>query len=218
MQDDGYEITQNGYLYHVSQVVEPLNTIYDELRTRSKYSDFLGLYDQYSTYTLASDNVNSNLGYKAYVHGHGDLPSIAYEWPTTNYQQMSILEHDGYNLFVPSNTAMASFFQNYWTAEGGYTTLRDLDPLILRYFIMQSFSADNFICFPEQIRKGTVLTRYGTPVNVDPDAVTDRVMCENGTLYGMDHMDAPAIFTSVVGPSFKDKRYIDFLYALDGSA
>lgn len=217
VQDDGYEITQNGYLYHVSQVVEPLNTIYDELRSRSKYSDFLGLYDQYSTYTLASDNVNSNLGYKSYIHGHGDLPSIAYEWPTTNYQQMSILEHDGYNLFVPSNTAMASFFQNYWTADGGYTTLRDLDPLILRYFIMQSFSADNFICFPEQIRKGTVLTRYGTPVNVDPDAVTDRVMCENGTLYGMDHMDAPAIFTSVVGPSFKDKRYIDFLYALDGS-
>jgi predicted nuclease of restriction endonuclease-like (RecB) superfamily len=73
--------------------VEPLNTIYDELRTRSKYSDFLGLYDQYSTYTIASDNVNSNLGYKAYVHGHGDLPSIAYEWPTTNYQQMSILYH-----------------------------------------------------------------------------------------------------------------------------
>ena len=217
VKDGGYEITQNGYLYHVSQVVEPLNTIYDELRSRDKYSDFLGLYDQYSTYTLASDNVNTNLGYQAYIHGHGDLPNIAYEWPTTNYQQMSVLEREGYNLFVPSNTAMDNFFRNYWTADGGYTTLGDLDPLILRYFIMQSFSSDNFICFPEQIRRGTVMTRYGTPVNVNPDDVADRVMCENGTLYGMDRMEAPAIFTSVVGPSFKDRRYLDYLYALDGS-
>lgn len=215
--DNGYEITQNGYLYHVTQVVEPLNTIYDELKSRDKYSDFLSLYDQYSNYTLADEETNTSLGYQAYIHTHDILPNIAVEWPTTNYQQANVLERDGYNLFVPSNTAIDNFFRSYWTAEGGYTSLADLDPLILRYFILQSFSDGDMIYFPEEITKGLALTSYGTPVNVDPDQVTDRVMCENGTIYGMDHMDAPAIFSSVVGPAFKDKSYVDYLYALDGS-
>lgn len=214
---DGYQITQNGYLYHVSQVIEPLNTIYDELKSRSKYSSFLSLYDQYSTYTLADDRTNTSLGYQAYIHQHGSLPSIACEWPTTNYQQTDVLERDGYNLFVPSNTAINDFFHSYWTADGGYTSLDNLDPLILQYFIRQSFSDGNMICFPDEIKNGTVLTAYGTPINVNPDEVTDRLMCENGTLYGMDHMDAPAIFSSVAGPAFKDTAYIDYLYALDGS-
>ena len=92
-----------------------------------------------------------------------------------------------------------------------------------RYFTQQSdfqgasFSKDNFISFPEEIKNGKVLTVYGTEVNVNPDEVTDRRMCANGVLYGMDHMDAPAIFSSVVGPAFKDTTYMDYLYALDGS-
>jgi uncharacterized surface protein with fasciclin (FAS1) repeats len=215
--DKGYEITQNGYLYHVNQVIEPLNTIYDELKSREKYSDFLSIYDQYSTYVKASDETNASLGYEAYVHTHGELPSIALEWPVTNALSTSTLERGGYNLFAPSNVAMDNFFKSFWTADGGYKSISDLDPMILRYFIMQSFSGENFIAFPEEIKKGTVLTVYNTPINVDPDQVVDRVMCENGTLYGMDNMDAPAIFTSVVGPSFKDKKFIDYLYTLDGS-
>lgn len=211
-------ITDNGYLYHISQVLEPLNTIYDELKSHSKYSDFLNLYDSYSTYELADNATNTSLGYQAYIHAHGDLPNIAWEWPTTSYLQMNILEKNGYNIFAPSNTAIAEFFTTYWTSGCGYGKLEDLDPMILKYFIYQSFTKQYFICFPEEIKKGTVLTSYGTPVNVDPDKVTDRIMCENGVLYGMDHEDAPAIFTSVVGPAFRDTTYVDYLYALDGSS
>lgn len=220
--DDGYKITDNGYLYNISQVIEPMNTIYDELKSRSKYSEFLNLYDQYSTYALADDNTNTSLGYQAYIHEHGDLPAIACEWPVSGgkvatYQQPNRLERIGYNLFVPSNTAIDNFFNSYWTADGGYTSLSNLDPLILQYFIMQSFADEEDLVFPEEIKKGTVLTTYGTAINVDPDQVTDRVICVNGTLYGMDQMDAPAIFKAVVGPAFKDNKYVDYLYALDGS-
>ncbi|MGX8697249.1 MAG: fasciclin domain-containing protein, partial [Prevotella sp.] len=101
--------------------------------------------------------------------------------------------------------------------EGGYKQLSDLDPLITQYFIMQSFADATELVFPEEIKNGTVLTSYGTPINIDPDQVTDRVMCVNGVMYGMDDMKAPAIFSSVVGPAFKDTTYVDYLYALDGS-
>ncbi len=209
--------TDNGYLYHINQVIRPMETIYNELRNNSNYSDFLSLYDSYSTYEEADQETNNNLGYIAYVHRHGSLPNIACEWPVTDYKQMASLSRTGYSIFAPTNNAMDNFFTSYWTEEGGYKTLRDLDPLILQYFIMQSFADQSELVFPEEIKNGQVNTVYGTPINVNPDNVTDRVMCVNGVMYGMDNMKAPAIFSSVVGPAFKDTTYIDYLYALDGS-
>ena len=215
--DDNAVITDNGYLYHINQVVRPMETIYNELRKNPNYSDFLSLYDNYVTYEEADEETNANFEDKVYVRTHGNLPRIACEWPVNNYRQMAALESVGYSIFAPTNAAMDKFFTNYWTEESGYHQLTDLDPLILQYFIMQSFAQASELVFPEEIKKGNVQTPYGTPINIDPDQVTDRRMCVNGVMYGMDDMKAPAIFSSVVGPAFKDKNYIAYLYALDGS-
>lgn len=217
VKDSRNVVTDNGYLYHVDHVIEPLNTIYDELDNNPDYSKYVELYNKYSTYEPASDEVNTSLGYVAYVHRHGSLPPIALEWPVLDWQQASVLEYAGYNVFAPSNAAIDNFFRTYWTADGGYTSLDDLDPLILEYFLLQSFAEDNFIVFPDEIKKGEVLTAYGTPINIDPATVTNRKICANGILYGMDNMDAPAIFSSVVGPAFKDKKFVNYLYTLNGS-
>ncbi|MDE6370381.1 MAG: fasciclin [Duncaniella sp.] len=211
-------VTDNGYLYHVDHVIEPLNTIYDEMKLNPNYSKFLSLYNQFSTYELADDEVSTSLGYQVYLHSHGDLPPIAWEWPAKSWKSMSILEMAGYNVFAPTNAAIDNFFNNFWTAEGGYTSVEDLDPLIIQYFVNQSFSDDRFLVFPEEIKRGDVKTLYGTTVNIDPDQVTDRRLCANGIFYGMDHMDMPAIFSSVVGPAFQDTKYRAYLYALDKSA
>ena len=215
--DDNAVVTDNGYLYHVSQVVSPLETIYQTLKLKSNYSDFISLYDQYAEFSPAATETSDNVGKPVYQLTHSQLPNIACEWPVTNFRQMSQLESVGYTIFAPSNQAIARFFQNYWTKEGGYERLDDLDPLITQYFIMQSFADGNTIRFPEEIRKGLVETAFGTPINIDPDEVDDRLMCENGVVYGMDEMNAPAIFTSVVGPAFCDTTYQCFLYTLDKS-
>ena len=211
-------VTDNGYLYHVSQVLDPLGTIYDELKKTPKYSQFLSLYDSYSTYTPAAEDINTSLGYIVYEHKHGDLPSIAREWFMSSWMALEMNDMYGYNVFAPSNTAMDNFFKTYWTEEGGYCSLEELDPLIIRYFLYQSFSSDLLPVFPEEIKNGTVMTPYNTPITLNPDDVTDRKICNNGILYGMDKMEAPAIFSSVVGPAFKDTTYQCFLYALDKSA
>ncbi len=211
-------VTDNGFLYHVDHVIEPLNTIYDELKGNLEYSKFLSIYDSYSEYELADAETRSSLGYDAYVHGHGNLPPIAWEWPVNAWQMMQTLERAGYNIFAPTNNAIDNFFNGFWSEEKGYKTIEDLDPLILQYFVMQSFSNERFIVFPEEIRKGNVQTVYGTSINIDPDQVTDRKLCANGTLYGMDRMEMPAIFSSVVGPAFSDTTYRAFLYGLDASS
>jgi len=208
-------VTDNGYLYHVGQVVKPLETIYQTLKQNSNYSDYISLYDNYAEFQEAATETSEKVGKIVYTLTHGSLPNIACEWPVTNYQQMSTLESKAYSIFAPSNQAIDKFFQNYWTKEGGYASLSDLDPLIMRYFILQSFADSEEPMFPEEINNGLVQTSFGTPIDINTDEVDDRLFCENGVVYGMNDMDAPAIFSSVIGPAFKDTTYQCFLYTLD---
>ncbi|MDE6377439.1 MAG: fasciclin domain-containing protein [Duncaniella sp.] len=213
--EGGAVVTDNGYLYNVDHVVEPLNTIYDEMALNPNYSKFLSIYDRYTVFESASDEIKQSLGYEVYVRSHNGLPNIAWEWPVSSWSAIATLEQAGYNVFAPSNSAIDEFFHNFWTQESGYTSVEDLDPLILQYFVMQSFGERAFIAFPEEIKNGDIKTVYGTPIDIDPDQVTDRKICANGAFYGMDHMEMPAIFTSVVGPAFKNTDFRWYLYALD---
>ncbi len=215
--DQDAVVTDNGYLYHVSQVISPLETIYTTLKSNPNYSDFVSLYDTYAELTEADQETNTTLGKVVYTVTHGALPNIACEWPVTNFRMMSTLERATYTIFAPSNQAISRFFTNYWKPEGGYHSLADLDPLILQYFIMQSFADDLTPVFPEDVEKGRVQTAYGTPINVETAKVDDRLFCENGIVYGMNDMEAPAIFSSVVGPAFRDTTYQCFMYTLDKS-
>ena len=217
VQDRQAVVTDNGYLYHVSQVVRPMETIYQTLKQKPDYSDFIALYDQYASFSPAATETSDNVGRPVYQLVHSPLPNIACEWPTTNFRQMSLLESQGHTIFAPTNEAIASFFQDYWTKEGGYEKLSDLDPLITEYFIRQSFADGNIIRFPEEINNGEVTTVFGTVIDIDPESVDDRLFCENGVVYGMNQMKAPRIFTSVVGPAFCDTTYQCFLYTLDKS-
>jgi uncharacterized surface protein with fasciclin (FAS1) repeats len=215
--DQTATVTDNGYLYRINQVIRPLETIYQTLKKNPNYSDFISLYDQYAEFSPAATETSDNVGKPVYQLTHGSLPDIACEWPVSNFRQMSQLSSVCYNIFAPSNQAISRFFQNYWTAQGGYGSLTDLDPLILQYFIFQSFASDTEPIFPEEINNGQVETSYGTPININTNDVDDRLMCENGVVYGMNDMKAPAIFSSVVGPAFKDTTYQCFLYTLDKS-
>lgn len=231
--DNGNVITDNGYLYHVNKVIEPLNTIYDELCKNQEFSQFRELYDSYLTYVEVPQETAEALGYTAYLRNHGsDLMPIAYEWPIdfSKYNpisQLAGLESAGYNIFAPTNDALNDFFHTFWKPEKGYTHIMKqdasdktyLDPLISRYFIMQMFSRDKFIVFPEEIASGNVKTTYNTTVNFNPYNIAPehRKICNNGVLYGMDKMEAPAIFSSVAGPAFSDSNYRIYLYTLDGS-
>jgi len=211
-------ITDNGYLYYVDQVIDPLETIYTELKNRSsEYSEFLSLYDTYTKYVLDNElTSNFGNGKNLYLHGHGELPPIAYEWPVSSYSDIKPLSSSSYNIFAPSNSALNTFFNDFWKV-GGYASISELDPLIKKYFLLQSFSAEQSPVFPEEISSGKILTTLGTQININPDDVNLRKVCANGFLYGIDKMTAPAIFSSIAGPAFKYADNINYLYALDRS-
>jgi len=218
VKDDAPVVTDNGYLYHIDQVLRPMESIYTELKENEEYSVFFELFNSYSNYEKDNQlTTDFGDGEDIYLHKHDKLQNIACEWPVTDYKQMAVLSSNGYNVFAPSNDAVDNFFVSYWKPGCGYDNLSKLDNLIMRYFIFQTYSQEQFIAFPEEISNGTVLTSFGTPINIDPEKVTLRKICCNGTLYGMDDMTPPAIFTSVIGSAFRERRFLPFLYALDGS-
>ena len=118
VKDQDAVVTDNGYLYHVNQVISPLETIYKTLKSNANYSDFINLYDSYAELTEADQETNTSLGKIVYTITHGALPNIACEWPVTDFRQMRILERNAYTIFAPSNQAIANFFASYWKPEG----------------------------------------------------------------------------------------------------
>lgn len=210
----------NGYIYTVNQVLEPLETIYTEMKDRPEYSIFFKLYNNYTSYSYdktLSDDYGTALGVDSlYLHRHGELPPIAMEWPVSSFQNVSLLSTVGYGIFAPSNNAMNNFFENFWKV-GEYESLYDVDPLLMEYFLYQ-FVYSGSIVFPEEITKGKIKNLFGVPFNyVNPATVKDKAICVNGSFYGMDELKNPALFEAVVGPTFQYKKYISYLYALHGS-
>nr|WP_320059006.1 fasciclin domain-containing protein [uncultured Bacteroides sp.] len=214
-------IADNGYIYSIDQVLEPLETIYTELEKRDNYSEFLNLYDIYSTYEYdktLSDDYGKAIGVDSlYLHKHGiSLPPIAMEWPVSSYQYVRSLSAISYSVFAPSNKALNDFFTRFWD-KGGYESLNDIDPLVMKHLLNQ-FVYGGSVVFPEEINKGEIKNAYGMKISFNTASITDRVMCVNGSLYGMNSMDTPPLFASVAGPAFRDKNSANYLYVLDGSS
>ncbi len=216
-----YEIlADNGYVYIVDQVIEPLETIYTQLESNENYSIFFNLYNENTTYTYdatLSKDFGAALGADSlFIHTHGtSLPAIAVEWYSTKYSDVANNASKAYSVFAPSDVAMNNFFDNYWE-KGGYESLDDVDDLAMKYMLNQFIYKDG-IAFPDEITSGKVKNMYDMIFNFDPSKVTDKSMCVNGVFYGLNTMDTPILFASVVGPAFRNKDCNYYLYMLDGT-
>jgi len=211
--DEYSVIADNGYLYLVDKVLKPLETIYKEISSNPQYSDYQKLYDKYGYY-LKDDNLTLNYGNGIDLYQHyynAPLPNIASEWPVTDYTKIADLTHTSYSVFAPSNSALSTFFNDYWKV-GGYDSLHQVSQNSIQYLLFNSvYSAS--VVFPEEITKGTLINSYGTVIkfNVDEVPVENRKMCVNGSFYGCDVLTPPAMFGSVTGPAFQYKKFSYFL-------
>lgn len=219
---DEYQIiADNGYIYAIDKVLEPLETIYNELEKNNQYSMFFDLYNRNSYFeydaTLTTDYAASLGADSLYLHKHSNLPSIAVEWANSNYTDVATNARYGNSIFAPDNEALSRFFKEFWEI-GGYESIEEVDDLTISYLLHQ-FIYSGDVVFPGEIERGTVKNEYGMPFNFNPSTITDRVMCVNGTFYGIDNNNflMPPLFGSVVGPAFRNKDLSYYLYMLSGS-
>ena len=171
-------IANNGYIHAVDRVVEPLETIYTELKNKEKYSTFLDLYDSFGVY-VADDELSKSYA-KAYgvdtlyQYQHGGLPNIACEWPTSSYLNFTALTALSYSIFAPSNTAINSFFDSFWKI-GGYSSMQEVDALALNYFLYQ-FIYGGSMLFPEELGDDELKNLAGSSLNINPAALNENTM------------------------------------------
>lgn len=211
-------VADNGYLYLVDQVIDPLETVYNELKQRPEYSTYLSLYDQYTSYELNQQlTTDFGKGTDLYLHNHSPLPNIANEWPIGDYRSISELSYLSFSVFAPSNSALNDFFENFWKP-GGYESLTEVNELALSYLLYNSTYGASIV-FPEEIKNGDIINSFDMQINFDVDEVppTNRVMCNNGVLYGLSQLNAPGMFRSVTGPAFRYKNSNYYLYMLGNS-
>lgn len=209
-------IADNGYVYPVDRVLKPLETIYTELSRNPDYSDFLKLYDQYGYYQLENNlTLEYGNGTKLYQHYHASpLANIALEWPVTDYKLVSDLAYTSYSVFAPNNSALKTFFDDYWKV-GGYDSLYEVSTRSIQYLLYNCYYSKSIV-FPEEITKGSIENYFKTIIKFDVNAIpqANRKMCVNGSFYGCDVLTPPAMFGSVTGPAFQYKKFSYFLKML----
>ena len=217
-------VTDNGYLYHIDHVIEPVGTMYDEMKSNPKYQKVLTLFDKFHYYDKEA-NESKNRGYDIYEKFYDELPGIDAEWDSTSYTAFSFNSFNSFNLFVPTDEAMDKMFGEYWTSEDSYNDIESLDQLIqhillkesVGYIELENDRKTTYMCYPDYIRQGKVSSYFGSNITTAPESFDVNRICNNGVIYGSDKMQVPDVFTSAVGPVFKNTKYLPYLYTLEGA-
>jgi len=214
-------ITDNGYVYTINQVIEPLETVYTELSKSEGYNLVKEAYDRFVTFQYdANTSTEYGKGDSLYIWYHGnDLPPIASEWSNilggTDYTQLSVLSYLAFNMFAPDNAAMQAFFNKYWAPYYSNLSQVNFEPLL---FLLKNHVYRGQVLFPELIEKGVIKTTYGTTIQFDRNSAKMKHMCSNGTLYGLDHVMVPPMFEKVTSPMFCDPKYNLILDMMNNSS
>ena len=216
--------TDNGYLYIIDQVIEPLRTVHQVMEDPTlDYTLMCELYDRFPNYKYDADisSKYAEAGDSLFIFYHMNTPNfalldIANEW-TSDREDWKLLGRDACNGFVPNNKAMEDFFKEYWqdpSLSQKYESYETIDRLALFYLINNHFIRSQGPTFPQHIREG-LMNSWGYPYNFDVDVdVKHREVCGNGMMYGIQKVEVPAIFETATRPVFQSPKYRMFSYML----
>jgi uncharacterized surface protein with fasciclin (FAS1) repeats len=214
-------ITDNGYVYTINQVIEPLETVYTELAKAQDFNLVREAYDRFVTFQYdALTTTEYGKGDSLFIWYHGDdLPPIASEWTNilgfTDYSQLTFLSFMAYNMFAPDNASMQAFFNKYWAPYYSDLSQVNFEPL---FYLLRNHVYRGQVLFPEIIEKGQIKSTYGTPIIFDRNSAKMKHMCVNGTLYGLDKVLVPPMFEKVTSPMFCDPKYNMILDMMNNSS
>lgn len=219
---DEYSIpTDNGYVYLVEDVVEPLETVRQVLWEEPEYSTFITMYDRFINFYFdeATTTQYAGPGDELFILKHTGLPQIGSEWSYNgesglpDYANLAELSSKAFNVFAPNNAAFDEFFDEFWSER--YTSIEEVDFLPISYLLSNHVNQGSLV-FPEEIAKSKIRSTYGNPIVFDPDSdVKDKRIGVNGAFYGLEKVVVPDMFKSVTAPLFKNPDYNLFLYMMD---
>lgn len=201
-------VSDNGYVYTIDKVLEPLETVYTNLKTDANYSNFSKSYERFAAYqydaTATTDYGKGDSLFQKYYSNV--LPSISSEWPVSSYLSLATLSFGAHNVFAPDNNAMQAFYDKYWRPyykDKGLDSI-NFEPLLA---LLDNHVYSSTILFPGQIESGTIKSTFGNTIQFDRSSVQKKSICANGSIYGLNQVIVPPIFEKVTAPMYCDPNY-----------
>ncbi|MEX0981005.1 MAG: fasciclin domain-containing protein [Bacteroidales bacterium] len=225
---EGDEIfAENGFVYVIDKVVEPLENLYQLLEkeySSYSYSHFLELINQFPDFNynqqetfrqpgadlgLAVDSLfNLNFTELAFnISGERTQP------PRETYglpQNVTIRYHHG--MVAPVNQAFESLINEYINTPGGWGSLERVPEHVKRIIVNSSLSIN--AVYPTDLEKG-FYNGENDILTIDESGIIQKEFGSNSTFIGINQPIVPRAFSSVTGPVYLQPGYEKVMFAIE---
>ena len=218
---------ENGFVYNIDRVVEPLQNAYQILYDKNSsqsYKLFLDMVDLYPRFTYNNEKTmkqpGAELGYKVdslFDLTYPDLTFNIYNEKTKAPSgtmglpaNVTIRYHHG--LIAPTNAAVNEFISQYLAVPGGWTTLED-SPDHIKRIIVNTHMCINPI-YKSDIDNG-FYNGEEDKVMLDPSTIVQKQYGSNCTFLGVNKIIVPRAFSSITGPVYLQRGYSKVMYAIE---
>lgn len=219
--------SENGFIYIIDQVVEPLRNAYVMLESGSgnaDYSHYLDLIDNFPRFSYNQDMTFKQEGADRgiAVDSLFDLtfPQLTFnvtgertQPPTGTYglpRDVTIRYHHG--LMAPTNAAFDELINTYIEIPGGWGNLAGA-PQHIRRIIANTHMSINPV-YPSDFTKGFYNGELDI-VKINPDNIIQKEFGSNCTFLGLDKAIVPRAFSSVTGAVYLRQGFAKIMYAIE---
>ncbi|MEN8227112.1 MAG: fasciclin domain-containing protein [Bacteroidota bacterium] len=218
---------ENGFVYNVDKVVEPLQNGYELLETEAEnksFSQFLDLLNRFPEFRYNEDKTFDQPGAEEgfVVDSLFDLtyPELAFDIlneettaPRGTFGlpgNVSIRYHHG--MVAPTNEALDRFINDYLVGAGKWGDLESA-PKHIKRIIANTHLSTNPI-YPTDLDNG-FYNGEDDRVTVDLADIVHKQYGSNCTFMGVDRAIIPRAFKSVTGPIYQQRGYSFSMFAIE---
>lgn len=218
---------ENGFIYMIDRVVEPLLNAYQLLKSDAggnSYSDFLDLinlfpqfdYNEEKTY----DQPGAEEGFEVDSLFDISYPELTFDIlneqtspPSGTFglpSNVTIRYHHG--LIAPTNTAFDEFWNEYFVGPNRWGTVSATPRNIISILVNTHMSANPI--YPTDFENGFYNGEMDR-ITLDPSDIVLSRYGSNSTFIGVSDAVVPRVFRSVAGPVYLLRGYSKTMYAIE---
>jgi uncharacterized surface protein with fasciclin (FAS1) repeats len=218
---------ENGFIFEIDRVVEPLNNAYEILKTRSDdYGDFLDFINEFPVFTFNQQETllqpGASEGLEVDSLFNLSYPLLAFDITNERTKappdisglpsNVTIRYHHG--LIAPNNQAFSRFIDEYLIGPNRWGGI-DQAPAHIRRIIANTHMSSNPI-YQTDINSGFFNGEQDI-VTVNESSIDHKEYGSNATFIGVNEAILPRAFSSVTGPVYLQRGYSTNMYAIEES-
>ncbi|MEZ5106243.1 MAG: fasciclin domain-containing protein [Draconibacterium sp.] len=218
---------ENGFVYIVDKVVEPLKSAYEILGDKegaNNYSDFFNVVNLFPDFEYNQeatlDQPGADLGLEVDSLFDLTFPDLAFDLnsertspPRGTYglpSNVTIRYHHG--LMAPTNQAFQSFIDEYIKIPNGWGTFNGT-PDVIKRIVVNTYLSENTI-YPTDFEKGFYNGEQDI-VQLDENDIVQHEFGSNSTFIGLSKAVVPRAFKSITGPVYLQRGYNKIMLAIE---